>query len=166
MAVTTDILQSWRRPRRVIRRLLDQGRREDRALIFLMVACLMIFVGQLPRLQREAVLNAEAPPLEAQLAITFFAMMMIWPILLYGLGGLSHLLARLFGGKGSWYSARLALFWSLLVTTPAWMFFGLVTGMIGPGPAQTLAGVGVLLAFLTIWGMTLFEAETAPERQG
>ncbi len=166
MAVTADIVQSWRRPRRVMRRLLDMGRREDRALVYLMLACLLIFAAQWPRMQRDAVLNPEGAPLEAQVAITFFAMMMIWPILLYGLGGLTHLIARAFGGKGTWYSARLALFWSLLATTPAWLLYGLVTGMIGPGPAQNLVGALLLLAFLTIWGMTLLEAETAPERQG
>jgi len=149
-----------------MRRLLDHGRREDRALSYLLVACLLIYAAQWPRLQREAVLNPGDAPLEAQLAIIFFAMLMIWPILLYALGGLTHLIALALGGKGSWYSARLALFWSLLATTPAWLLHGLVSGMIGPGAAQVLVGAGLLLALLTIWGLTFFEAETAPERKG
>ncbi len=33
MAISTDILRTWRSPRLVFRRLLDQGPREDR-LIF------------------------------------------------------------------------------------------------------------------------------------
>ncbi|QBY00412.1 YIP1 family protein [Rhodophyticola sp. CCM32] len=164
MTVTTDIVQSWRRPRRVLRRLLDTGRREDRALVYLMLACLLIFVAQWPRLQREAVLSTDVP-LEALIAGALFGWLFVAPLAIYGLGTLSHLLARILGGQGSNYSARLALFWSLLATSPGFLFHGLVMGMIGPGPAQTVVGFALLLAFLVIWGMTLIEAEQAPEKQ-
>ncbi|MBF9050227.1 YIP1 family protein [Roseobacter sp. HKCCD9010] len=164
MAVTSDILQTWRRPRQVIRRLLDMGRREDRALIYLMLACLLIFVAQWPRLQREAMLDSTVP-LEGLLGGALFGWLFVAPILLYGIGTLSHLAARLFRGQGSAYAARLALFWTLLATSPGFLFHGLIMGFIGPGPAQTLVGAGLVLAFLAIWGMTLTEAETAPERQ-
>ncbi|WP_227285556.1 MULTISPECIES: YIP1 family protein [Paracoccaceae] len=165
MAVTTDIVQSWRRPRRVIRRLLDMGRREDRALVYLILACLLIFVAQWPRLQREAILMPERP-LDALIGAALFGWLFIAPLLFYAIGMLSHLVARMLGGKGTGYSARLALFWSLLATSPAFLFYGMVAGFIGPGPAQTMVGVGLLLAFVVIWGMTLIEAEQAPERQG
>jgi hypothetical protein len=147
-----------------MRKLLAMGRREDRALAILISACFIIFVAQWPRLSREAHLSGEgAPPLEAELAITFFAMLMIWPLMAYGLAGLTHLVARAFGGRGSWYSARLALFWSLLASTPAWLFHGLVSGFIGPGPAERAVGAFLLLAFLLIWGISLREAEREPE---
>ncbi|MBO6921348.1 MAG: YIP1 family protein [Roseicyclus sp.] len=165
MAVTTDIVQSWRRPRRVIRRLLDMGRREDRALVYLILACLLIFVAQWPRLQREAILMPERP-LDALIGAALFGWLFIAPLLFYAIGMLSHLVARMLGGKGTGYSARLALFWSLLATSPAFLFYGIVAGFIGPGPAQTMVGAGLLLAFVVIWGMTLIEAEQAPERQG
>ena len=165
MAVTTDIVQSWRRPRRVIRRLLDMGRREDRALVYLILACLLIFVAQWPRLQREAILMPERP-LDALIGAALFGWLFIAPLLFYAIGMLSHLVARMLGGKGTGYSARLALFWSLLATSPAFLFYGIVAGFIGPGPPQTLGGAGLLLAFVVIWGMTLIEAEQAPERQG
>ncbi|RMA41904.1 YIP1 family protein [Rhodophyticola porphyridii] len=165
MAVTTDIVQSWRRPRRVIRRLLDMGRREDRALVYLVLACLLIFVAQWPRLQREAILMPERP-LDALIGAALFGWLFIAPLLFYAIGMLSHLVARMLGGKGTGYSARLALFWSLLATSPAFLFYGMVAGFIGPGPAQTMVGAGLLLAFVVIWGMTLIEAEQAPERQG
>jgi hypothetical protein len=149
-----------------MRRLLAQGKREDRALVFLIGACLMIFVAQWPRIAREAHLAPEgAAPLDARLSITFFTMLMIWPLMAYGLAALSHLVARLFRGRGSWYSARLALFWSLLATTPAWLLYGLVSGFIGPGPAERLTGALLLLAFGAIWGISLREAERGPEAE-
>lgn len=159
MSVTRDIAMTWRRPRQVIRKLLDMGQREDRALMFLMLACGLIFVAQWPRLSREAFLNPEGPPLEALLSITFFAMMMGWPILAYLLAGLSHLVARILGGQGSYFGARLALFWSLLATSPLWLFHGLVAGFIGVGPAQTAVGALLLVAFGVIWLQALREAE-------
>jgi hypothetical protein len=149
-----------------MRRLLAQGRREDRALAILIGACLVIFIAQWPRISREAYLAVEgAAPLEARLAITFFAMLMIWPLMAYGLAAFTHLVARLFGGRGTHYSARLALFWALLASTPAWLLHGLVAGFIGPGPAEQAVGAGLLLAFVTIWGICLREAERGPEAE-
>jgi hypothetical protein len=166
MAVSSDIVATWRRPAQVMRKLLDMGRREDRALAILLAACLVIFIAQWPRLSREAHFATEGQaPLEAQMAITFFAMLMVWPLMAYGLAGATHLLARLFGGRGSWYSARLALFWALLASSPAWLFHGLVAGFIGPGPALTLVGAGLLLAFSAIWVLCLREAERLPEAE-
>ncbi|NKX46085.1 YIP1 family protein [Roseicyclus persicicus] len=166
MAVSSDIVATWRRPRQVMRKLLSMGRREDRALAILIAACLLIFVAQWPRLSREAFMAPEgAAPLDARLAITFFAMMMVWPILAYALAAVTHILARIAGGRGTWYSARLALFWSLLATSPAWLLHGLVAGFIGPGPAEQVVGALLLLGFLAIWGISLREAEREPEAQ-
>lgn len=163
MSVSSDIVATWRRPRQVMRKLLSMGRREDRALAFLMAACALIFVAQLPRLQRAETLAPDDVPFQAELATTFFAWLLVWPLLFYGIGSLSRLVARLFGGRGTFYTARLALFWSLLASTPAWLFHGLVSGFIGPGPAQQIAGLIVVGAFLFFWSVCLREAETNPE---
>jgi hypothetical protein len=60
MSVSRDIVATWRRPRTVMRSLLAQGRREDRALMFLILACGIIFVSQWPVISREAALDARA----------------------------------------------------------------------------------------------------------
>jgi hypothetical protein len=77
----------------------------------------------------------------------------------YLLAALSRLLAKLLGGQGSHYRARMALFAALLTVTPAMLLQGLVAGMIGPGTqlllVQTLVGVG----FIWIWIMMLTRAE-------
>lgn len=175
MSVSQDMIATWRRPRVVMRRLLAMGQREDRALAFLFAACALIFVAQLPRLARadtlatsEQLVNAikvsdKVVTLQAEIAITLFAWLLVWPLLFYGLGSISHLIARLFKGRGSFYTARLALFWSLLASSPAWLFQGLVAGFIGPGPALQIAGAIVLVSFLAFWSICLREAETNPE---
>ncbi|NRB36583.1 MAG: YIP1 family protein, partial [Rhodobacteraceae bacterium] len=54
MPVTSDIVATYRGPRKVMRRLIDLGRREDRALAFVMGFAVIAFVAQLPRLSRVA----------------------------------------------------------------------------------------------------------------
>ncbi|MEM9320852.1 MAG: hypothetical protein AAGA70_17880 [Pseudomonadota bacterium] len=161
MAVSKDIVATWRRPRRVMRRLLEIGRREDLALVFLMLACLLIFVAQMPRLRVEALANAEVGFYDL-LAGSLFAWLCGAPLLAYAIAAISHLIARIFGGRGTWYSARLAFFWTLLATTPAWLFYGLMAGL-APGGGELVAGILLTAGLVVIWALTLYEAERAPE---
>lgn len=161
MAVSTEMLRAWRDPRAAIRRQLADGENEGRALIYLMVACFLFFVAQWPRLSREAYLNPEIP-FDARWGGALMGWMFIAPLLFYGLAALSHLVFRLMGGRGSWFGARLALFWSLLVVAPIVLLLGLVAGFIGAGAAANATSLLLLLAFLYIWGSSLMEAERAP----
>jgi hypothetical protein len=81
------------------------------------------------------------------------------PLGLYAIAAFSHLVARLLGGQGTWYGARMALFWALLAAAPLWLLWGLVAGLIGPGPALSATGVVALGAFLAIWIAGLFAVE-------
>ena len=164
MAVTRNILRTWRGPRPVIRELLSEGRREDRAIAYVMVACILIFVSQWPRLARQAAgfdlpAGADAPDLQMTLTYALFAWLIVAPLLLYILAGVTHLLAKIVGGKGSFYSARIALFWSLLATAPALLLYGLLAGFQGPVASTQIIGGLWLFAFVAIWGLSLIEAE-------
>lgn len=161
MPVTSDITATYRGPGRVMRRLLSMGQREDRALAILMSACVLVFVAQMPRLAREA--HVTGQELNMLLGGTLLAWVIIAPLLLYVIAALSHVVARLFGGRGDWYGARLALFWSLLAASPLLLLHGLVAGFIGPGPA--LQGVGFLwlVVFGWFWISSLRQAERPPE---
>lgn len=168
MAVTTDIVRAWRNPRAVMRNHLDAGRREDRALIFVMGACFVIFIAQWPRLSRKAagfdlVQGAEVPELTQLMAYEFMAWIMVWPLMLYILGSVLHLFARVLGGKGSFYSARLALFWTMLATTPLALLYGLCAGFLGPVASTQLVGVLWLAGFAAIFSASFYEAEQRPE---
>jgi len=162
MAITTEIFRTYLAPRTAIRRLLAAGQREDRAIAYLMAACVIIFVAQWPRLQREAMLNPEGPPLEALISGTLLAWVFLMPLLAYGIAALSHLLARLLGGRGTWWGARTALFWSMLVISPLMLLTGLVAGFVGEGLQLAITEGVTMLAFCWIWGISLFEAERAP----
>lgn len=147
MSITLNILASYRQPRKVFRGLLSQGRREDRALVYLVTSCLLLFTAQWPRLMREAGGRADVP-LEALIAGAMFGWLFVAPLLFYALAAVLHVGLRLFRRSSSWYGARVVLFWSLLAITPAMLFYGLLRGYAGPGVGATVVGFVVLGTFL------------------
>ena len=157
MPVAADIVATYRGPRRVMRRLLGMGTREDRALAVLMAGCVIVFIGQWPRLAREAHLTGQE--LNPLLGGALMAWVFIAPLLLYALALISHLVARALGGKGTGYGARMALFWAFLAASPLILLHGLVAGFIGPGLQLQIVGVLWLVIFGWFWIMNLREAE-------
>ncbi|MCV6595918.1 MAG: YIP1 family protein [Mangrovicoccus sp.] len=157
MSVTLDILETYRAPRRVLRRQLAGPEHEGRLLVYLMLACALIFVSQWPRLAREAHLDPSVP-LDARLGGALLAWIMIAPLLFYALAGISHLLAWLFGGKGRGYGGRLALFWALLAVSPLWLLYGLASGMLGAGTQLTMIGFPLFAAFMLFWALGWHQA--------
>lgn len=165
MPVTNDMVRTWRAPRAVMRDLLAQGRREDRAIAYLMIACFLIFVAQWPRLSRiDSGFEPSPWPtdvnFEGMMTYTFYSLVIMVPLLMYAIAALSHIVARALGGKGSWYGARLALFWSLLTTAPLFLLHGLVRGFIGIGLEANIVGAILLALFTLIWMQCLREAES------
>lgn len=158
MSLTQDILRSYRAPRAVLRRRIGPDPREDRALAVLMGACLLLFVAQWPGHARAAHMAPEVP-LDARLTGALMGTIFLLPLLAYAVAAASHLLLRLFGGRGTFHGARVALFWAMLAVAPLMLLNGLVRGMIGPGPAETATGAVAALAFLAIWGAGLRVAE-------
>lgn len=170
MSIIADVLQSYRHPREVIRRKLDQGTREDRALAMVMAASGLNFVSQWPGLARAAHfgrLDAEAKGvpldqvagLDARIGGALLATVFLLPLLAYAVAAVSHVIAGYIGGKGTHYGARLALFWSLLAIVPLLLLHGLVAGFIGAGPAQFAIGFAVFAVFLYLWGSAMGEVE-------
>lgn len=159
MAATRDIVATYRGPGRVMRRLLGQGPREDRALIYLMIGCLMVFVAQTPRLARQAYVTGE--DLGMLMGGTLMAWLFIAPLILYALAGISQLLARLSGKGPGGFGARLALFWALLASSPIMLLWGLTAGFVGPGLELNFVGVVWFAVFLWFWIAGLIAATKA-----
>ena len=145
MSVTLDILRTWKGPAPVVARHLSGPRREDRAFAILMAGCLMVFVGALPRLARDAALSGEGFLRDATYA--FVGWMVVWPLAFYLVAALSALVVR---GAGL-YGARVALFWALLASSPAALLYGLAVGLAGPGPGAQAAGLVWLTALGWFW---------------
>lgn len=158
MTVSADILESYVAPGRVMRRKLAEGAREDRALATLMAALALIFLGQWPQLIRAARLDPTVP-FDARVGGALMGLLFLAPLIAYALAALVRLVVHAFGGHASWFAARLALFWSLLASSPLMLAQGLVAGLFGPGPMLTVVGFAVLAAFLWLFRGALRAAE-------
>ncbi len=157
MTVTTDMVATWRAPRLALRRHLARGRSEPFLFTLLLVFLALTFVGQWPVAAREAHFANEPSSLPRVLArgLAVLATIPIW----YGLAALGRIVARAVGGQGSWYGARLALFWALATVSPLMLLQGMIAGMIGPGPAVWAVSTVVGVALLWLWLTMLHEAE-------
>lgn len=163
MAVSSDILRSYVAPAAVMRGILAQGPREERALAYLAGACLLIFVAQWPRLARIAHYD-ESVPFEALVWGALMGWLFMMPLVFYGLAGLAHLAARIAGWPSTGLRARLALFWSLLAASPLWLLHGAMAGLAGTGTLTLVIGLAMFAAFLTIWWMSMRAAVLEPAR--
>jgi hypothetical protein len=157
MPVTTDIVQSWRSPRAVMRSHLARGPSEPWAFSLLVAFMIVAFVAQWPGVSRNAFYSPDKPIAAQMFAIGMgiLAFIPVW----YLLAAISHWIARALGGQGSHYRARLALFWALVTVSPLMLLLGLVKGMIGPGPGLVLISTITGVAFLGFWILNLIEAE-------
>lgn len=157
MAITRDITATYKGPGRVIARLLSYGQCEDRAIAYLMAGCVVVFIAQMPRLAREA--HIAGDDLNMLLGASLMAWIFIAPLALYIIAALSHIIAKLFRGKGTFYGARLALFWALLAASPLMLLWGLVAGFIGPGLELQITGFLWFAIFGWFWLGGLLAAE-------
>ena len=157
MAVTRDIVEAHLRPRRVMARLLRMGQREDRVLAMLMGGCIILFASQWPYRARQAHFTGET--LTDYIQHDAVGLIFVLPLLAYGVAALLRLISRIFGAKADYYSARLAMFWALLASSPALVLAGMVKGFIGLGAANSIVGALWLLVFLWVLGNSLIEAE-------
>ena len=165
MSISNDVLRAWVRPRAVMRRLLDAGEKENRALAILMAGCLLIFVGQWPRLVRlsegfDLPAGAEASELSQLIAYSLVSWLIVWPLILYIFAGITLTLARAVKGRGTGYGARLALFWAVLASSPAALLYGLLAGFNGETIGTQVVGAVWLAGFAWIWVQSLRESES------
>lgn len=157
MSLIPDIVESWRAPGRVLRRHLARPRSEAFAFTFLFTFLLVAFVAQTPYASRLTHFQPEVP-MSQRLFATFLGLVATIPVW-YGLAAVSRLVAGLMGGRGSWYGARMALFWALVTIAPAMLLMGLSLGFMGQGPQTTALGALVGGVFVVLWGLMLREAE-------
>ena len=156
MAVTTDILRTWRGPQNVVRGLLAGPVREDRAFAFLMGGCALVFLAQWPRLARQA--HLEGSDLSRLVTYELIAWLIMWPLIFFLAAWVAHGASRALGGQGTSYGARVALFWSWLAATPAALVYGAVVGLAGPSPVTNVLGAAWLAAAAWFWVRSQREA--------
>lgn len=158
MALTQDIVATYKGPGAVIRTFLAQGRNEVRLLLFVMITGLLLFVATAPYQAREAQLDPEIP-LQARLYWSAFFWIFIMPILLYAFTMVIWAVSRVARRRITGYGVRLTFIWALLASMPVVLLLGLVAGLIGPGMQLQLVGIMWLAVFGWFWLAGLLAAE-------
>lgn len=157
MSVTSDIIESWRRPRKVVRRHLARGRSEAFAFSLLFVGLLIAFIAQYPSVVQVVQQNPEVP-LSAQLLGRALGILAMIPVF-YAAAAATRLIGMAVGGRGSWYGARIALFWALVAVAPLVLLMGMVNALIGPGSQLMLTVILAFAGFMFQWIIGLMVVE-------
>ncbi|MHA3978659.1 YIP1 family protein [Halovulum sp. GXIMD14794] len=165
--LVASIAASWKDLRGGVRRRLDARPPEAGLLAHAYLAAALAFVAGLPSAIADArALEAtQRDALTGVLAGRAFAAIFLFPLLLYLLAALQRLVARAFGGQGSFYSARVALFWAVVVALPLVLAEGLISALVPALPPETggivaqAASAAVGLGFLWIWAVMAAESE-------
>lgn len=124
------------------------GQREDRAIMWLMIGCFLVFISRLPALQRSAV--QEGTNFQQDTVYAFFALLVIAPLLFYAIAFVFFLITKALRPAATNYGARLAVFWGWLAATPVALFYGLLVGFNGVDHAGTVL-VGYIWLALLVW---------------
>ncbi len=160
MSASGEIIRAYRGFGASMKRRLEEHPGEERLLIYLVIAILLFFVARIPNLLKVSAIQANEEISIAAIFVTnlvssfFFA-----PLLLYAVAALSHLIAKVFGGTGTSYGARLALFWTLLVIAPLSLLSTIIQVAYPADWLTTLLLVGMFLLFTYVWGTCLSVAE-------
>ena len=156
-SLTSEILTAYRHPRLSFERQLARNIGDDRILFFGMLACFLAFVARMPSLFRESI-PFGSPPLHAVVPFHFAVSLLMAPLLLYSIAAASHALARVFGGRGNWRDARLALFWAVLTMSPLVLVAGIVEVAFQPWVSGALL-VLIAVLFFSYWIQCLIRVE-------
>ncbi|MFO1141072.1 MAG: YIP1 family protein [Amaricoccus sp.] len=139
------------------------GLDERRALMDLVLACILLFVASMPNALREARGLAIDDPVSAAVSAHLFGYVALLPLAAYGLAALAHLVARAAGGRGSFLAARTALFLSALAAAPVALAVAAVgvaaEALPALSPVVTALRFAALGFALWLFAATLAEAE-------
>jgi len=160
MPVSRDIVAMYRGPRKVVRGLADMGVREDRAIAWLMIGCFLAVLARLPGLQRQAVQTGS--DFQQDVIYTVFAMVMVAPLLFYGIAFILFLITKMLRPGITAFGARLAVFWGWLAAAPLALFYGLLAGFNGVEHPGT-AAIGALWSVVLLWFWISGLIETSKE---
>ena len=158
MSLVKDIAAAYTGPRREMAHQLTLMT-EPRILMLGFTACLLIYVSRMPELAAISHIEEDDPAtMRARFATMFVSAVIMAPLFLYLVAALSHLILKFTGGQGTWQEARLALMWSILVSTPLVLISG-ACKVFAPQPVFLVASLLTTVIFFWQWASCLAVVE-------
>ncbi len=160
MSLINEIINAYRGFATSMRKQLAQPLREEKLLIYVVLACFIGLVARVPGLMQVVENNTDPDITITNIIGSSIATTMFYgPIMMYIIAALSHLAAKIFKGQATFAQARLALFWSALVVAPVFLVF---VGLRPVIPFMAFIALGNLITgilFVYCWGVCLSVAE-------
>jgi len=160
MTLYGDILGAYRGVGASMHKQLLYNTREEKVLMYVFLACFLFFVARVPALLNLAAITTDADKTAVNIIATNFASSMFYgPLMMYGIAAMSHLVAKLFQGGGTFLQARLALFWSALVVSPLVLLAVMLRVFVAGPEFVIITNVVTGIVFIYCWGICLSIAE-------
>ncbi|MCF6329825.1 MAG: YIP1 family protein [Henriciella sp.] len=160
MTLYSEILRAYRGFGASMRRQLEQNLREERLLLYAVLASFLLFVARVPGMIDIARNSTNAEITIANLIGTSFVTTFFFGvIMMYGIASVSHLIAKIFKGAGTFQEARLAFFWSALVIAPLYLVVVASRVFIPVPEFVNFSNLAIGILFVYCWGTCLSIAE-------
>lgn len=155
MSLVGDIARSFLAPRKSMRDQIDAGITEEQTLFYAMLCGLFNLIAQTPALYRRSLISEDN--FNGLFAAQFVSSVFMLPLALLLLGGLTHLILKLFRGKADWRTARRAFVWPVLVASPFVLLSG-IFNVLATGVMTNFA-IGLTTAMVFVWQFCSCQAE-------
>ncbi len=160
MTLYGEILRAYRGFGASMQRQLAQDLREEKLLLYAVLASFLGFVARIPGLVYVAKNSTDAEITIANLIGSNFVTTFFYGlIMLYIIASVSHIIAKIFKGAGSFQQARLALFWAALVIAPLYLVVVGLRVFITAPDFINLSNLAIGILFVYCWGTCLSIAE-------
>ncbi len=143
-------------PRGSMRGLLASAPSDGRLFGYLLIAMAIVLAGKLARL------GAETPPGDdfmGQATAQAAAWLFMLPLIYIGLAAVGTLIARAFGGTGTFQNGRAAFFWAWLVASPLIALSAIAPLALRDAPDWTAALAVQVGPVFFIWALAQCYAE-------
>lgn len=158
MSLVANIARAHRAPRQAFQ--IERARAsEPRLVMFAVLFGVLTFVNRWPDISAISFLAEDTADIRnARYGSMFVSTVIFLPLVMYLIGLLAHAVMIPFGGRASWADARLAFFWSALVSSPLVLIGGALK-VFSPGVGFLVAQALTAVVFFWQWATCIAVAE-------
>ncbi|MDG2355164.1 MAG: hypothetical protein P8L82_04010 [Paracoccaceae bacterium] len=154
-----DIFKAYLDLRISFRNQLNNFTSESRLLAYAFFISVVLFLERLPGKVTNSDIQSNKGILFDYVGMDLFTSLFFGPIFLYFLSTVAHLFAALFKGKASFFEARLAFFWSIIVASPLLLVAGLLQGLFPDGVLFKFFECASVVSYAWIFSVIFCDAE-------
>ena len=138
---------------------LEKCTSEARLLAYAFLISFVLFLERLPNKVTDRSFFSSTELLFDYIGIDLFASIFFGPIFLYSLSALTHLGSLPFKGEASFFEARVAFFWAMIVAAPVLLLGAVLQGLVPGGSFSQISQCIAMVAYAWIFSTIFCSAE-------